>query len=288
MKIGICSGPFGYLGSADAAYARIKELGYNTADEDLARTEEAWYHDTAVMEAHCAEIHAAAERHGVEICQVHGPWPTDDTTEESRAKVWEYMHRAVYGCYLLGGQNLVIHPLMPFGIHPKDEDADAAEALTVALMRDLMPDCEKYGVTLCLENMPFLEQRISVTERIAAAVAQVDSPNVGICLDTGHVNVFRGHNLGDAVRIAAPYLKVLHVHDNDGRRDAHMLPYLGTADWDGFVRALAEIGFDGSLSLETAGSVSAALPPYIREMGDRQTAAVAHLLAEKMEQYIKA
>ena len=289
MKTGICSDQFvrchGF--SIDAAYARIRELGYDTTDESLARTDEQWYHDTAVMEKYCAQIRAAAEKHGIEISQVHGPWPTKDTTEESRTQVWEFMHRAVYGTYLMGAKHLVIHPQMPFGHNPQDEDADAAEAMTVALMRDLMPDCEKYGVTLCLENMPFLNQRISVIERIVAAVAQVDSPNIGICLDTGHVNVFKGQDLGEAVRIAAPYLKVLHIHDNDGRRDAHRLPYLGTADWDSFAKALAEIGYTGTLSLETSGSVSPSLPPEISALGEVQTAAVARHLADEVERYKK-
>ena len=46
-------------------------------------------------------------------------------------------------------------------------------------------------------------------------------------------------------------LRVLHVHDNDGHGDRHWLPYTGVIDWDDFSNALEEIGFEGSLSLET-------------------------------------
>ena len=48
---------------------------------------------------------------------------------------------------------------------------------------------------------------------------------------------------------------MLHVHDNKYGIDMHLLPYFGSADWDGFSNALKEIGFNGSFSLE-------ALPPY--------------------------
>ena len=40
---------------------------------------------------------------------------------------------------------VVIHPQMPFGWE-SEPDADFAEELTLNLIRDLLPDCEKYGV----------------------------------------------------------------------------------------------------------------------------------------------
>ena len=46
-------------------------------------------------------------------------------------------------------------------------------------------------------------------------------------------------------------MKVLHVHDNDGERDRHWYPYGGVIDWNDFGAALREIGFDGTLSLES-------------------------------------
>lgn len=279
MKIGNCAG---VTGDPLETLRHLKELGYDTADVQLADTKQPWYHDTAEMERLCASVRAAADEADIELFQMHGPWPTDDTTEESRVQAWDYFHRAVYACHLLGAKYMILHPQMPYGWGGQ-EDPDVAEALTVALLRDLLPDCAKYGVIVCLENMPFLKQRISTMDRIAAAVAQVDSPLVGICLDTGHVNVFEGHNLGDAVRIAAPYLRTVHVHDNDGKGDRHMLPYLGTCDWDSFTTALAEIGFDGSLSFETGGPVSWKMPEDIRAHAEQLTVMAAKYLAAEVE-----
>lgn len=55
-------------------------------------------------------------------------------------------------------------------------------------------------------------------------------------------------------------LKVLHIHDNDGRADLHQLPFTFTrtrenvtsTDWEGFLDGLGAICFDGVLSFETA------------------------------------
>ena len=79
----------------------------------------------------------------------------------------------------------------------------------------------------------------------------INHPLFKICLDTGHCAVF-GESPADAVRlIGKEYLRVLHVHDNDGKNDRHWLPYNGVIDWADFSLALAEIGYEGTLSLET-------------------------------------
>ena len=284
MRIGNTTDAFlKYYGSADAAYARMKELGYDTADVGIFDVNDEIYADVTAMEKWCRTEREAAAKNGVEIFQVHGPWPTDDTTEESRARVWDCMHRAVYGCHLLGAKYLVIHPQMPYG-WGREDDADYSEKLTVDLLRELIPDCEKYGVIVCLENMPMTAHRISPIKNIAETVEKIASPYIGICLDTGHSNVF-ADDLGDAVRTAAPWLKVLHIHDNNGKSDQHLLPWLGSCNWDSFTRALAEIGYEGSISLETNGPVSDTMPIEVRQAAEELTAEAAKSFAYAVDSY---
>ena len=281
MRIGIHKSTMWKRFGEDAKYARLKELGYDTVDEDIADIKQPWYRDAAVMEAECSVRRRAAEKHGIEIYQVHGPWPTDDTSEEKRVIAWDMMKRAVYGAYCLGSPNLVIHPQMPYG-WGGPEDADEAERITVGMLRSLMPDAERYGVTVCLENMPFKDQRISTMDYILRAVEQVGSPNIAICFDTGHSNVF-GRDLGEDARIAGKYLKALHVHDNDGKSDRHMMPYTGTADWDSFIKGVADAGFDGPMSLETAGYASRGLPDELFDEVERLNAMTARHIADEIE-----
>lgn len=284
MRIGNTTDAFlKYYGSADAAYARMKELGYDTADVGIFDVNAEIYADVTAMEKWCRTEREAAAKNGIEIFQVHGPWPTDDTTEESRARVWDCMHRAVYGCHLLGAKYLVIHPQMPYG-WGREDDADYSEKLTADLLRELIPDCEKYGVIVCLENMPMTAHRISPIKNIAETVEKIASPYIGICLDTGHSNVF-ADDLGDAVRTAAPWLKVLHIHDNNGKADQHLLPWLGSCNWDSFTRALAEIGYEGSISLETNGPVSDTMPLEVRQAAEELTAEAAKSLAYAVDSY---
>ena len=60
-------------------------------------------------------------------------------------------------------------------------------------------------------------------------------------------------------------LKVLHIHDNDGIADLHQIPFTFTknrenkpsTDWEGVMRGLRKIRFDGTLSFETAPVLTA-------------------------------
>lgn len=158
------------------------------------------------------------------------------------------MCRSIYACHLLGCKYMVLHPQMPFGRGKTVEDPEVAKALTIDMLKFLLPDCEKYGVILCLENMPFRRQRISTTDRIVEVVKEINSPYLGICFDTGHSYVMY-EDIGQSVRLTAPYLKVLHVHDNF-YDDEHNFPFMCAIDWHAFVKALVEIGYDGVLNLE--------------------------------------
>lgn len=54
-------------------------------------------------------------------------------------------------------------------------------------------------------------------------------------------------------------LTILHIHDNDGNGDLHMMPYTYTkhsgkdliCDWEGFINGLRNSGYEGALSFET-------------------------------------
>lgn len=281
MKIGISGDSLYYLPTIGEKFALVKELGYDAVDFDLSDTNQPYYKDDVLLAEFCKEVCSASEKYGIEIFQIHGPWPTDDTTEESRKEVWKYMHRAVYACHLMNSKYVVIHPQMPYGWY-EEPDSDYAESVTLDLIRDLLPDCEKYGVIVCLENMPFRNQRISPMKNIVAAVEKVNSPFVGICFDTGHCN-FLHDDIAENICLATPYLKVLHVHDNRADADSHDLPFFGTIDWNVFAKALAESGYDGVLSFETIGLRYGAGSEALVSAYNKLTAEIAKELARMIE-----
>ena len=187
------------------------------------------------------------------------------------------MERAIRLTPLFGARYLIIHPDMPFGW-----DAEPAPAFAFAtnleLFRAILPIAEAEGVILCIENMPMKAHALSRTRRMYEFVQEINHPHLGMCLDTGHANVF-GDDCGDMVRLIAPVLKTLHVHDNLGDKDAHLPPYQGTINWESFTKALREIGFDGVLSIEASLDVRDKTQEGHREAACRM-AEIARKLAD--------
>lgn len=89
----------------------------------------------------------------------------------------------------------------------------------VATLRALIPDLEKAGIALAIENHDRFKARTLIE-----IIEQIDSPAVGICLDT--VNSF-GAGEGPEVVVATlgPHVVNLHVKDYTIRRHPTMLGF---------------------------------------------------------------
>ena len=120
-------------------------------------------------------------------------------------------------------------------------------------------------VTLCLENLrPHFRGECDLVDESAddllAIIDMVGSPRLGICLDTGHLNL----TLKDQRRFvltAGDKLKALHIANNDGTADQHTMPFgRGSVDFASVVKALREIGYDGIFNLEIPGESRIPLP----------------------------
>ena len=246
MKIGAMQSVF--AGYGDRCYEKMKEFGFEAVDyyiggELNGMTEEEY--DAMILREK-----ARMENAGVYTHQVHGPWhyPPHDETEELRAERMEVMKRSLRGCALLGCQYWVIHPLMPFGPR-NDGDFEEFWQINLDFFRRLLPTAKQYGIIICFENMPMRSLSISPVPKTLEFIRAINDEHFQFCLDTGH-GWIRGTTPGDAVRMAGKALKVLHVHDNLGIPDPHLVPGMGQIDWKDFVAALRETGFDGVFSLE--------------------------------------
>ncbi len=246
MKLGTRKELFSAYG--DGCYLKMKECGFDYADVsisgELDGMSEAEYEQRWVAEK------ALADAAGVTIHQAHGPWrfPPHDETEALRAERAEVMKRSIRVTAKLGCRYWVIHPLMPFG--PNDDfEPEQFTKINYDFFCALLPTAKENGVTICFENMPMKKLSISTPEKTLEFIHLIHDENFRLCLDTGHSMVF-GIQPAEAVRLAKDDLKVMHVHDNHGKNDEHLIPYSGIVDWADYRRALDEIGFDGVYSLE--------------------------------------
>ncbi len=128
-------------------------------------------------------------------------------------------------------------------------DEDVHERNLVVL-KELTDYLKGKDVTICLENL--IKSHYSV-ESLLWYIERLGSDNLGICLDTGHLNIARG-NQAEFIRKAGKHLKALHIADNEGERDQHMMPFgKGYVDFVSIVAALKEIGYQGLFNHEIPG-----------------------------------
>jgi sugar phosphate isomerase/epimerase len=102
------------------------------------------------------------------------------------------------------------------------------------------------NVRIALEVMP---NKLSSAGAICHLIEdELDGLDVGICLDYGHANLMG--DLSDAIETVGGHLWTTHVHDNDGRKDDHRVPFAGRIDWDAAIMETQKIGYDGVLMFE--------------------------------------
>lgn len=82
---------------------------------------------------------------------------------------------------------------------------------------------EDPGVQLVLENVLETEP-----ELLLDILEGVNDPRLGMCLDVGHANAYSPVSLSDWVDRCARHIRHLHIHNNDGTKDAHQPLFDGT------------------------------------------------------------
>ena len=260
--------------------SHLRSLGYDCADlQSFVDTGTEWFSLPAhELRRRWEEIGRIARDCGIRFSQTHGPWryPPQDGTEEDRTERFGKMALAIEGTAAIGAPCMAIHNIMPDGADSLP-DPDRFMDMNRDFFSRLLEKAKAAGVVIALENMPMRKLILSTPEQVLAFAREFDSPWFRVCLDTGHAAVFGLSPADEVRRIGREYLACLHVHDNDGARDLHWTPYSGVIDWEDFSRALHEIGFGGTLSLET--DVSGRLPPSIRPEWEKALAATARHLA---------
>lgn len=148
------------------------------------------------------------------------------------------MYRAIEATAFVGAKYAVIHPF-------RDAGGNTLIRGTVEKLSAYNDAAKKAGVTLCVENM------FTTTAEQLCQIA--DALESGICWDVGHGN-YGGHDQHAAITLIGKRLKTVHLHDNNGKGDQHLPPYMGTIDWPGIVRALREAQYEGEFNFEVGAA----------------------------------
>jgi sugar phosphate isomerase/epimerase len=191
-----------------------------------------------------------AEDQGIRFPQGHLKLDAD-VTAESGEPLLSALKRWLDLFVAAGVRCGVIHPGGRPTSSPGEADG-AARRVHEARVRAFSSLCEHVRgseLTICLENV----SSAPAVDDLLQVIGDVGSRRLGICLDTGHLNLASRDQLSFIER-AGPLLRALHLADNDGTRDQHLIPFgLGTVDWEGVCLGLARVRYRGLLNFEIPG-----------------------------------
>ena len=89
------------------------------------------------------------------------------------------------------------------------------------------------GVTLAIENTP---GEMATPANLKNFLEQTRLTSVKICFDAGHAHLAGG--VPEALENVRDFVATMHLHDNRGEHDDHLLPYKGSVDWSATLAAL--------------------------------------------------
>ncbi len=150
----------------------------------------------------------------------------------------------------IGIKNAVLHcDSVSFPEGTSIGDKTLANIKALKILTDYIKDTD---LVICLENL-FGGSIVDNVDQLLAIVNQVDSKNIGICLDTGHLNL-SDKNQTYFIEKAGKHLQALHIADNDGSGDQHLIPFgLGKINFHDIITSLLAIGYDGLFDFEIPG-----------------------------------
>ena len=169
------------------------------------------------------------------------------------------------GCYVSGtryegsvkGWNLCgLMPDQPGGCFSDGrEDPGRSVSLNIAYWKPFCEKAARLGCAVGVENLPRWPNwdMTFCSNDPDAQTAIIDGLGEGAAgvWDFGHAYLTNGGDTGPLKKLGSR-IKGLHVHDNGGVNDDHLIPFDGTIDWREQMSALRAAGFDGFLTLELA------------------------------------
>lgn len=116
-----------------------------------------------------------------------------------------------------------------FVVHLNADKNQKQSEIGIKRINKMLSVCDECEINLCVENL------YSETE-IPYIFKNINHKRLKICFDTGHKN-FLTPNF-EVVKNYFKYVEVLHLHDNHGITDEHLICGNGNIDWKKFAKEL--------------------------------------------------
>jgi sugar phosphate isomerase/epimerase len=233
--------------------AEVAMRGFETVEIYATRTHFD-YHDPAAADAlgqwlDATELSLHAVHAPTTVSYSGGQW--GETLSLAAADETRRQHAVAETITSLGLASVVPFQFLVVHLGVPSSEPTANSRGAVARSLDAIAEAaEAVNVTLALELIP---NALSTAARLVQWLEEdVDLGRAGLCLDVGHAHI--GADVMEAVEICSGHILTTHLHDNRGRRDDHLVPGMGSIDWDAVMLAFQKVGYDGAWIFELAPS----------------------------------
>lgn len=215
--------------------AQISEYGFQAVEVFCSRS-----HFDYASKTEIAALGSALEAHGLALSSLHAPTTRDlSATREGgtplsicevervrRIEAMDELKRAIDVAEELPFPRMVVH----MGGSRETADPRKRDA-AFSTLEHLSLHARHVGVTLAIENTT---SEMGDAAYIRSFIDETRLSSLRANFDIGHANLADGPAAERIFRSFAPLRELVssvHLHDNHGEKDEHLVPYDGAIDW---------------------------------------------------------
>ena len=250
------------------------KAGFKNVDFDLTEHNDPPYD---IEERFFKEVKNIADGEGITLNQAHAPYVKGLRSDFSYFESADFTRRirdSVRRAGMLGIPYIVVHPFEPYpaGYDAENVPLPAHKVMDVDLIERnvnvfsrFKEDLKEYNVKMAVENCflhDFLGRKPApqigaYSAEMNALIDLLGDENYCVCFDCGHLNLLNNERIADYLDNVGGRVKVLHLQDNFGIQndwfgelDRHLLPFIGSLDWQNLAESLKRINYNGVYSFE--------------------------------------
>lgn len=272
MKLAVEGWQTIYTLGEEKGIALLKESGFDAVDYSFYWTDPS---DNILGDDYLDRAHKTKElldKYDLVCNQTHAPFGISlGAPMDLSNPLYADIVRALEYSSIIGAKHMVVHGVkVPKGISELEVNKQYYESF--------LPYIKQFGTKIAVEN---LASTLTTPERMNALMEQLDPECFVALVDVGHAN--HRHIAPESFirRVLPGRLQGLHIHDNYGQIDDHILPYMGTIRWKYVLEALAEVDYTGDFTMELPGF----LPKYRKDMLPEALAFAAGVGRKMIEQF---
>ena len=182
------------------------------------------------------------------LCHLPSFVSTADLTHSLRKASLNEILKSLDVAAELGCLKMVLHPSYIGGLSVFV--MDKAREYALESLDTIMERADKLGLLLCLENLFPKTHSLAEPEDFTEIFEKF--PILNLTLDIGHTHIGdkEGRRALDFIKMFPDRISHIHASDNFGEEDNHLPVGTGTVNFPEIIKALKEIGYDDTITLE--------------------------------------